>query len=285
MSARRVAVVSGGAGGIATACVRALHEVGRLFLLADASAGRVEATVELLAGEGIEAEAIACDASDRDQVEAVARRATELGAVDRLIHTAGIAPPGAGDPRRILEVNLLGTNHFLDAVGSLIAEGGVGVCVSSLAGHRGFTRRFDPVLRGSVEPTLITDLVGGVAHLSSPPLGAYALSKRYVILQCQRRSAEWGRRGARLVSVSPGLIADTRLGEEASSIHAGAYAKQSSLGRAGEASDVADAVFSLCSDRSRYVTGCDLLVDGGVLAYIDQHLPASDRDAWHELRG
>ncbi len=112
-------------------------------------------------------------------------------------------------------------------------------------------------------------------------LATYSLSKRGVILEVRRRAAAWGAQGARIVSVSPGLIADTELGREAAGIHAGAYVQQSALQRAGTAADIAGVVAFLVSADTAYVTGCDLLVDGGVVAHTLVHADPAARDAWN----
>lgn len=280
-----VAVLTGAAGGIATGCVPRIGGAGTRFLLADLSEWGLDEAAHALSAEGWDVHTALCDVSDESDVRALAERASSLGRIDRLVHTAGVAPPGADDPRRILEVNLLGTIHVLDAFEALIGEGGVGICIASLAGHRRFARDFDRLLADPADPAFVEQATAAASARDSPALAAYALSKRGVIAQCERRAAAWGARGARIMSVSPGLIDDTAIGRAAvAATQAGAYAKQSAIGRAGSADDVAAVVGFLCSEGASYLSGDDILVDGGVLAYMDWHAEQQAREAWHQLR-
>ena len=112
-------------------------------------------------------------------------------------------------------------------------------------------------------------------------LVTYSLSKRGVMLEVRKRAAQWGARGARIVSVSPGLVVDTSIGQAAATIHAGAYAKQSALGRAGMSADIAGVIAFLTGPDAAYVTGCDLLVDGGVVAHTLQQAHPDARRKWN----
>jgi NAD(P)-dependent dehydrogenase (short-subunit alcohol dehydrogenase family) len=116
--------------------------------------------------------------------------------------------------------------------------------------------------------------------LEGRPLAAYGLAKRGTVVQVERRAAEWGRYGGRIVSVSPGLIADTQMGARAATI-VGDYATNSALGRAGRADEVATVIAFLCSDAASYVSGCDILVDGGLRSNTAWHQPSEQKIAWH----
>ena len=272
-----VSVITGGAGGMGVATASRLADRGPI-LLADVSDERLEAAAAQLGAADVHL--AVCDVTDPASVESLARRARELGPLGALVHTAGIAPPGAKDTRLVLDVNLAGTARVLDAFLPLAGPGTVAVCIASLAGHRSFTASFEDLLAHPLDPDLHAKLSSrGVAV--DDVLATYSLSKRGVILEVRRRAAAWGAQGARIVSVSPGLIADTELGREAAGIHAGAYVQQSALQRAGTAADIAGVVAFLVSADTAYVTGCDLLVDGGVVAHTLVHADPAARDAWN----
>jgi NAD(P)-dependent dehydrogenase (short-subunit alcohol dehydrogenase family) len=266
-----VSVITGGAGGIALASARRLAERGPI-LLADVDADRLDEAAATLGGA---VHTAVCDVSDPDSVAALAARAAELGPLGALVHTAGLAPPGARDPRRVLDVNLAGTARVLDAFIELATQGSVAVCIASLAGHRAFAAADDHLLADPLAPALYDHVDG------ADVLRAYSISKRGVMLECRRRAAAWGAKGARIVSVSPGLVVDTAIGQGAATIHAGAYAEQSALKRAGAAADIAGVVAFLTSEDAAYVTGCDLLVDGGVVAHTLHHAEPADRERWN----
>jgi NAD(P)-dependent dehydrogenase (short-subunit alcohol dehydrogenase family) len=263
-----VSVLTGGAGGIAQACAKRLAERGPV-LLADVDRDALEA----LGGDDVHT--AVCDVTDAASVAELAAQAAELGPLGALVHTAGLAPPGPHHPRRVLEVNLGGTARVLDAFVELAGPGTVAVCIASLAGHRAFAAEFDELLADPLAPDLYDHLDG------ADVLRTYSISKRGVMLECRRRAAAWGARGARIVSISPGLVVDTSIGQAAATIHAGAYAEQSAMKRAGLAADIAGAVAFLTSGDASYVTGCDLLVDGGVVAHNLHHAAPADREKWN----
>ena len=270
-----VSVITGGAGGMGVATASRLAARGPI-LLADVSQERLEAAA---ARVGADVHIAVCDVTDPASVQRLADQARELGPLGALVHAAGVAPPGAQDPRLVLDINLAGTARVLDAFEPLAGSETVAVCIASLAGHRAFTGDFEDALADPLDPGLHDKLTA--RGTAGDVLTAYSLSKRGVILEVRRRAAEWGTRGARLVSLSPGLVLDTEIGREAAGIHAGAYVQQSALKRAGTAADIAGVVAFLVSADAAYVTGCDLLVDGGVVAHTLTHAEPAARDAWN----
>ncbi|MCW3011652.1 MAG: family oxidoreductase [Solirubrobacterales bacterium] len=274
-----VAVFTGAAGGIGLACARRLAG-GRPTVLADLDPARTETAAASLRAQGVHAIAVPCDVTDPDSVAALAARVADLGPLGVLVHSAGVAPPLVTDPHRILEVNLAGAARVLDAFEPFVGPGSVAICVASLAGHRRGMLPFDALLDEPLVPDLLERLEAAAGQ-PLPALAAYSASKRGVIRLCARRAAAWGGRGGRVLSLSPGLVADTSIGAAAASIHAGAYAAQSALGRAGASADVADIAAHLASPECAYLTGCDVLADGGVLAAIHHHGAPAAAAAWH----
>jgi NAD(P)-dependent dehydrogenase (short-subunit alcohol dehydrogenase family) len=272
-----VAVITGAGGGIGTACARSLASEHDTLVLVDRSPELLAATTEAIADGGTAVTTIACDITDCADMTALADAVEVIGPLGALVHTAGVGP-SAGDPRRIVDVNLRGTLLLLDAFTPLVGAGTAGVCFASMSGHREVAKRFDALLVDPVDPVAALDRAGVCA---GHPGVAYAASKRGVIVQCQRRAATWGARGGRLVSVSPGLVADTIMGGQALQGYAGTYATWSAIGRAGRSAEIAAAVAFLCSPAASFITGTDLLLDGGMLAHIDRHLPPEARGGWH----
>jgi NAD(P)-dependent dehydrogenase (short-subunit alcohol dehydrogenase family) len=182
--------------------------------------------------------------------------------LDALVVTAGVSPVMA-DARTIFDVDLAGTFRVLEAFDGLVTEGSVGVCVASMAGHLG----------GAWPETTVQQLDDPLnspdAGLTDDPGFAYLLAKLGVMRLVRRKAKEWGRRGARILSVSPGVI-DTPMGrlEVEGTGGAAELAGGSALGRLGRPEEVAAVVAFLCSDAASYMTGTDILVDGGAVAAL-----------------
>ena len=274
---RGVALITGGAGTIGIACARVLTE--NVILLADTSSERLASAAEQVGSGGADVRTAVCDVTDDSSVTALAKTLADIGPLRVLVHTAGLSGAMADSPR-ILDVNFAGTLRVLDATEPLVRPGTVGVAIASVSGHRGFARQYDAVLRVATAADALGLLTAsGAAGLH--PRAAYAVSKRGMILQVQRRAAAWGTRGGR--SLSPGLLADTTMGGLVQSTggESRAYAGRSAVGRAGTTADIAATVRFLASPGAGYLSGTDVLVDGGVLAATDHHLDAVARTRWH----
>jgi NAD(P)-dependent dehydrogenase (short-subunit alcohol dehydrogenase family) len=268
MTARTVAVVTGAGGGLGLACARAL--AGRhALVLADADAEALRHAREALRGDGADALAVRCDVTRTEEVAALADAARSAGELGALVHAAGLGA-GRADGGRILVVNLAGTALVLEAFEPLARSGTVAICFASLAGHRRRPRDFDHLLGDPLDPALLDAIEAELGGELSPRAG-YEISKRGVILLCERRAARWGAAGARLVSVSPGLV-DAGMGR-ASRRHETVSAL-TAVRRLGTADDIAGVVAFLCSDAAAYVTATDILVDGGAHAGMRHHAPS-----------
>lgn len=232
-------VVIGGASGIGASVVPLLEGP---TLVADRAGGDV-----------------LCDLTDEASLRALAARVDRL---DALVVTAGLSPSMA-PAEVILDVDLVGMARVLDVFDLLVREGTVAVCVASMAGHM---LTPPPEVLEVIDRPLDRDAVLAV---TDDPSMAYVYAKAGVIRLVRRTAASWGRRGARIVSVSPGVV-DTPMGaaEIASGNGTDQMAAASALGRAGRAEELAKVIAFLCSDAASYITGTDLLVDGGTVAAL-----------------
>jgi NAD(P)-dependent dehydrogenase (short-subunit alcohol dehydrogenase family) len=214
METQRVAVITGGGGGIGLACARALGAAGHRLLLGDVDAGRLDAAAHALEGEGRSVECVPCDVADPDAVRRLADASAGAGELACLVHTAGLSPAMA-DGARIFDVNLVGTARLLEAFLPLAGPGAAAVCIASQAGHlaaSAATPEIDAVLDEPLRSDFRERLAGMGPELATAA-AAYALSKRGVIRLAARAAPAWGERGARIVSLSPGII-DTGMGRQ-----------------------------------------------------------------------
>lgn len=272
-----IVVITGAAGHIGLACARRFP--GRRLLLCDLHAGPLQAAADTLADHGADVRTHACDLTQSDQAWGLAAAASNLGKVGVLIHTAGVAPPTP--PEAIYAVNLFGTRHLLAAFQPLLGDGGVAICIASLAGHRRLTRGFDALLMAAASPQSIAQEIAAHAPSVNSSRLAYAASKRATILLAQQAAVDWGAQGARALSVSPGVVGDTAMGAARRSTLA--HAAHPALPRDCATADIADAVAFAASAGASYMTGVDLLVDGGFLAAIDHRLDPDERRRWHAV--
>lgn len=270
-------VVTGAAGGIGLECARRIGRRGAL-VLADREPEPLAAVAQRLVADGYEVAQTVCgDLGDPGEALALAGALRErpLGA---LVHAAGLSPSMA-DGRTIFDVTLLGADALLRAFQPYATTGSVAVCVASIGGHRLAAGRAEPevgerVLRLLDDPdhpalfdTLLAATNGAIVH----PHVAYALSKLAVIRLCRREADRWGEVGARIVSVSPGVV-DTPMGRAELMLEprVRGIVTGSALRRLGFPREIAAAVDWLASPEASYVTGTDLVIDGGAIAGIER---------------
>ncbi|WP_285017816.1 SDR family oxidoreductase [Novosphingobium sp. fls2-241-R2A-195] len=257
-----------GAGGMGLAVARRMAQTHRV-LLADIDGEAARAQADSLARDGADVHPLACDVTDTGAVAALSRMAEGLGGFRCLVHVAGLSI-AADDFARILAVNLRGPALVATALRPLARPGASAILIASLAAH---SARPSPalieVLAMPAAPDLADRVAGVLGAENATPAAAYALSKVGLLQMARREAADWGRVGARIVSLSPGLIA-TPMGALAYEKSAGKRAMfaQTPLSREGAMSEIADAVEFLASDRASFISGTDLLVDGGLSAAL-----------------
>ena len=253
-----------GAGTMGMAVARRLAQRRRV-LLADLRGDLAEAQAAVLRGEGCDARGAACDVTDPAAVGALAGRVAELGGLGVLAHVAGLSP-SLGDFATIMRVNLTGVALVAEALLPQARQGSAAILIASLAAHN-----FRPsdavvaVLRDPAAPGLAARLAAELGPAGATPQMAYVHSKWGMLAYVRRHAAAWGAKGARIVSLSPGLIATTQgaLEFEKSAGKRAMYA-QTPLAREGTMLEIADAAEFLASERASFISGTDLLVDGGL---------------------
>ncbi|MEU9893984.1 SDR family oxidoreductase [Streptomyces phaeochromogenes] len=268
---RRDVVVVTGAGGMGLAVARRLGN-GRNVLLADASSQGLDRAVTALIDEGYAVRGMVTDVTDRGAVHRLAEASAAEGRVAAVVHTAGVSP-ATGPAKTIVDVNLLGTAHVIDAFETVATRGTALVAISSMAGHVASLSREE---EAALATTATEDLLGldVVSAIGDDAQTAYIVTKRANHLRVQAAALAWNLRGARINSVSPGVIATAMSRAEAAS-PSGAHMMQmldaSGSGRVGTPGEIADAVAFLTGPESSYITGTDLLVDGGQAAWLRLH--------------
>lgn len=264
---RQVVVVIG-AGSIGIAIARRIG-TGKHILLADMREQTASLAAKVLVDAGFTVSTASVDVSERASVAALASTASDLGAVTAVIHAAGVSPSQAA-PATILAVDLYGTALVLEIFGAVIATGGASVVIASQSGHRlpALTQEENALLATMPADTLLS-LPMLQPDRVSDPLHAYQLSKRANALRVQAEAVRWGKRGARVNTISPGIIITPLANDELSGPRGAGYRRMIDLcpaGRAGTPDEVATVGALLLGPDSAFITGSDILMDGGVTA-------------------
>jgi len=218
------------------------------------------------------------DVSQRASVHALVQTAVALGNITGVIHAAGVSPTQAS-PATILAVDLYGTALVLEEFGNVIARGGAGVVIASQSGHRlcALTAEQDKTLATTATDSLLDLPMLQPEHVKDS-LHAYQLSKRGNSLRVMAEAVKWGRRGARLNTISPGIIITPLANDELSGPRGEGYRRMIELcpvGRAGTPDEVGTVGALLMGPEGAFITGSDFLMDGGVTAsYWYGDLPA-----------
>lgn len=272
----RDVIVVIGIGGMGETSARR-QATGRKTILADFNIDAAERLAADMRVEGFDVVAQQVDVGDRASVEALVRFATELGAVREVVHTAGLSPAQASI-EAVLRVDLVGVALVLELFGQVIERGGAAVVISSSSAY--LARRLTPEQEAIVRTTPTDDLLG-LDFLSNESIesagNAYAVAKRCNQVQVQEASVRWGTRGARVNSLSPGIISTPMAREELAGESGDlmrSMIEHSGSGRIGTTSDIADGIAFLLGPQASLVTGIDLLIDGGIVASMNGgHIP------------
>lgn len=259
-------VVITGTGGMGMAISRRLG-AGRMVVLADYSAESLARVGETLRGEGHWVHEVSVDVSDPEAVRSLAAEASGLGTIRAVVHTAGVSPVQA-TAQQVVAVDVIGTAQLLDAFEELATDGTVAVCIASMAG----TMTVLPPEALAALATTPTAELSGLAILDPATMdsaAAYGIAKRANQVRVEAASVRWGRKGARVVSISPGVIS-TPMGQQELAGPFGDVMRSmidsSGAARLGTADDIAAVVEFLVSPAASFITGTDILVDGGVVA-------------------
>lgn len=259
-----------GAGCMGTAIVRRIA-AGKIILLGDISEKNLDKAATQLRYGGYEVYTQVVDATDRTSVQVFAEKAASLGQVKYFIDTAG-ASPNQASPEHIVKLDLVSTAIAIDEFGKVIAEGGAGLIVSSQTGYMmNFSQEVEQQL--ALTPTEELDNLSFVKEdaVANPGI-AYIAAKRCNHLRVRTAAATtWGERRARINTISPGIIVTPLAYDEFNATGEG-YQKMieaSPARRVGTADEIAAAGAFLLGEEAGFITGIDLLIDGGVIAAMN----------------
>ena len=257
-----------GAGQIGMAIARRVgfnHKI----IVGDKNIKNAQNIAKIMTDAGFDIEPVECDLADRTSILNFIKKGQEYGEIAILINSAGVSPSQA-PIEVILKVDLYGTAVLLEEVGKVIKNGGRGITISSQSGHR------MPALTPEIDEQLATTPTEELLNLEvlkpeniKNTLHAYQMAKRCNVKRVMAEAVKWGERGARLNSISPGIIVTPLAIDEFNGIRGDFYKNifaKCPAGRPGTADEVANVAELLLTEKADFITGSDFLIDGGATA-------------------
>ena len=257
-----------GAGQIGMAIARRVG-TGKKIVVGDKKLENAESTAKIMNEAGFDVVPAQMDLSDKASILDFIKTGQTYGEVAMLINAAGVSPSQAS-VETILKVDLYGTAVLLEEVGKIIKEGGVGVTISSQSGHRmpQLTAAEDELLACTPAEELLTLEILQPENIKDT-LHAYQMAKRCNEKRVMYEAVKWGERGARINSISPGIIVTPLAIDEFNGVRGEFYKNMFAkcpAGRPGTADEVANVAELLMSEKGAFITGTDFLCDGGATA-------------------
>jgi NAD(P)-dependent dehydrogenase (short-subunit alcohol dehydrogenase family) len=266
---KKITVITGGAGGMGLATAKIIGQDHHV-VICDVNKLRLESAIEELKQLGISCDSMVCDITDRKSIDAMVKMVVNLGTVVSVIHTAGLSPQMA-DAETIMKVNALGTINITEAFFEIATEGFVLVNVASMGAYmippmlipkRAYPYAFsnkDVFLKKAIFPCRL--MPKGLPRTGI----AYTITKNFVVWYSKKNAARFGQKGARILSVSPGTF-DTQMGRLEEKSGSTEMLKDAALKRIGRPEEIAELLAFCASDKASYITGTDILCDGGLIA-------------------
>lgn len=257
-----------GAGQIGMAIARRMG-YGKKIIIGDRKKENADETALVMNRAGFDAVAVEMDLASRESIGTLIAEAGQYGEITMLVNAAGVSPSQASI-ETILKVDLYGTAVLLEEVGKVIAAGGVGVTISSQSGHRmpALTPEADFLLATTPTEELLALEMLQPGNIRDT-LHAYQMAKRCNVKRVMAEAVKWGQKGARINSISPGIIVTPLALDEFNGPRGDFYKNMFAkcpAGRPGTADEVANVAELLMSDRGAFITGADFLIDGGATA-------------------
>lgn len=257
-----------GAGQIGMAIARRMG-MDKKIVIGDKNINNANTIAEIMTNAGFDVDAMETDLSSRESVKKMVAKAQSFGEIAMLVNSAGVSPSQAPIDV-ILKVDLYGTAVLLEEVGKVIKKGGTGVTISSQSGHRmpALTAKEDELLATTpTEELLNLDMLQ--PQNIRDTLHAYQMAKRCNVKRVMAEAVKWGERGARINSISPGIIVTPLAIDEFNGPRGDFYKNMFAkcpAGRPGTADEVANVAELLMSPNGAFITGADFLIDGGATA-------------------